>query len=62
MFRKLSVIPLCLGRWARTSNELNNIKVDLANIDHCGVCVHEKTGKEPEKPKMLIKVDKTNSS
>jgi hypothetical protein len=42
MFRKVAVIPFYLGRWQRTSAKLNNIKVDLANIDHCGTCVYEK--------------------
>lgn len=31
-----------LGRWCRTEKILNDVKVDLANMDHCGTCVHEK--------------------
>jgi hypothetical protein len=47
MFRKLVIIPL--GRWTRTSRELNNIKVDLANIDHCGTCAYEKVKNKASK-------------
>ncbi len=48
MFRKLLTIPL--GRWTRTSRELNNVKVDLANIDHCGTCTYDKPKEKESKP------------
>ncbi len=35
-------VPVLLGRWCRTGKKLNDLKVDLANIDHCGICFHEK--------------------
>lgn len=40
--RRLRTAPVLLGRWCRTDKKLNDIKVDLANIDHCGTCVHNK--------------------
>lgn len=40
--RKLRTAPVLLGRWCRTDKKLNDIKVDLANIDHCGTCTHDK--------------------
>lgn len=46
---KLRIIrstPVLLGRWCRTDKKLNDVKVDLANVDHCGICFHKK----PEKP------------
>ena len=49
MFRKLVMVPL--GRWTRTSRELNNVKVDLANIDHCGTCTYDKTKEKDPTPK-----------
>ena len=27
-----------LGRWERTDHQANKIKIDWANIDHCGTC------------------------
>ena len=35
-------MPVLLGRWSRTDKSLNDVKVDLANIDHCGTCLHDK--------------------
>ena len=43
-FEKLRIIrsaPVLLGRWCRTNKKLNDVKVDLANVDHCGICFHE---------------------
>jgi hypothetical protein len=37
--------PVLLGRWCRTGKKLNDVKVDLANVDHCGICFHEKPKK-----------------
>lgn len=31
-----------LGRWARTSEKANAIKIFWANVDHCGTCSNEK--------------------
>jgi hypothetical protein len=45
LFHKFRIIrssPVLLGRWCRTEQNLNNVKVDLANIDHCGTCVLDK--------------------
>ena len=30
-----------LGRWCRTEKSHNDVKVDLANMDHCGTCNHD---------------------
>jgi hypothetical protein len=43
--KKLRPTPVLLGRWCRTDKNLNDVKVDLANVDHCGTCVHEKLAK-----------------
>jgi hypothetical protein len=48
--RKVRANPILLGRWCRTEKPLNDVKVDLANVDHCGVCFLEK------------KIDKDHSS
>jgi len=39
--RTMRSAPVLLGRWCRTDKKLNDVKVDLANVDHCGICVHE---------------------
>lgn len=59
--RKLRPVNVPLGRWCRTDKVHNDIKVDLANMDHCGTCASDKmkeaqTVKE-EKPKKLDPVD-----
>jgi hypothetical protein len=40
--------PSVLGRWALTDMKKNKIKIDWANIDHCGTCSYE----EKKKPDM----------
>lgn len=53
-FQKIIMLksaPVLLGRWCRTGQKLNNIKVDLANVDHCGICVHEKPKKHEKHAK-----------
>jgi len=46
MFRKIfmaSISPsvkTSLGRWECTTMKLNDIKIDWANVDHCGTCSH----------------------
>ena len=57
MFRKLfrlflvkeSLLPL--GRWSLTDMKKNKIKIDWANIDHCGTCSYEEKKKPEVKPK-----------
>jgi hypothetical protein len=48
-FQKLESPQVILGRWCRTSKKLNDRKVDLANIDHCGTCVLKKERAKPLK-------------
>ena len=51
-FEKMRMIrnaPILLGRWCRTDKKLNDVKVDLANVDHCGICFHE-----PNKSKNIV--------
>jgi len=43
-----------LGRWCRTEKDHNDIKVDLANMDHCGTCASDKI-KEAQTVKKEIK-------
>jgi len=41
MFRnifKLKLEKILLGRWERTCDKANTIKVYWANVDHCGTC------------------------
>jgi hypothetical protein len=52
-FLRLRSIPIPLGRWCRTDKVLNDVKVDLANVDHCGTCVHEKVKDTPSIPKHI---------
>ena len=40
--RKLQNVPVLLGRWCRTDKTMNDLKVDLANVDHCGTCILNK--------------------
>lgn len=37
-FFKKTVERTLLGRWERTCERLNAIKVNWANTDHCGTC------------------------
>lgn len=46
--------PVLLGRWCRTDKKLNDVKVDLANVDHCGICVHENLPKNEKIPSIKI--------
>jgi hypothetical protein len=36
-----------LGRWCRTEKSHNDVKVDLANMDHCGTCKHDNIKESP---------------
>jgi len=62
MFRKVfrmfivSREPALLGRWTITDMKQNKIKIDWANVDHCGTCSYEIPKKKtdaskPVKPK-----------
>ena len=42
-----------LGRWARTTEKANSIKIFWANVDHCGTCSGEAM-KKNEVPKKLL--------
>lgn len=57
MFRKLFgfrfIVPEpMLGRWTRTSEKANSIKIFWANVDHCGTCSGERL-KKKDVPKMV---------
>jgi hypothetical protein len=56
--RKLRPASVALGRWARTEKTLNDVKVDLANMDHCGTCAHDKIQTPDEKKIKPITVNK----
>jgi len=36
------VVQFLRGQWCRTDKAHNDIKVDLANMDHCGTCASDK--------------------
>jgi hypothetical protein len=36
--RKFNESSVILGRWSRTEKSVNDLKVDHANVDHCGIC------------------------
>ena len=56
--RKLRPRNVPLGRWCRTDKVLNDIKVDLANMDHCGTCASDKmTEAQTVKKEKSKKVD-----
>ena len=40
-----------LGRWTITDMKQNKIKIDWANVDHCGTCSYEKPKKKEDAPK-----------
>jgi hypothetical protein len=48
---KSTVEKIALGRWERTCEKKNKIKVYWANIDHCGTCSSEKRPEKLAKPK-----------
>ena len=59
MFRKIFRIfasrePSLLGRWTITDMKQNKIKIDWANVDHCGTCSYD-TPKKKEDVSMPIK-------
>ena len=61
MFRKIfrnTVEKTLLGRWARTTEKVNSIKVYWANMDHCGTCGKELVYKDSKKNHTLT--DQTN--
>lgn len=41
-----------LGRWERTGHKENKIKIDWANIDHCGTCSYKSEPKKLTAPKV----------
>jgi len=51
MFRKIfkaTTEKICLGRWECTGMKQNTIKIDWANIDHCGTCSYGSLEKIPK--------------
>ena len=58
MFRRLIRIfiattePSVLGRWSLTDMKKNKIKIDWANIDHCGTCKYIR--RIPKKPDLEL--------
>ena len=50
--RFISPAPL-LGRWTRTSEKVNSIKIFWANVDHCGTCSGEAMKKKEQIPKLV---------
>ena len=61
MFRKIFRIfvitsePSLLGRWTITDMKKNKIKIDWANIDHCGTCSYETPKKKTDVPEVKSK-------
>lgn len=62
MFRRIftrNLEKILLGRWERTCEKANTIKVYWANIDHCGTCsgqkVDDKTNEDKTKMKPIKK-------
>ena len=45
--RRMNPTYIPLGRWCRTDKPLNDVKVDLANMDHCGTCNHDNIKETP---------------
>jgi len=47
VLRKINILPTksrltpMLGRWCILNKEFNNRKIDMANIDNCGVCHYD---------------------
>ena len=55
--RKLRPRNVPLGRWCRTEKDHNDIKVDLANMDHCGTCASDKMKEALTIKKEIKKID-----
>ena len=59
MFRKFFRIfvtsrePSLLGRWTITDMKKNKIKIDWANVDHCGTCSYETPKKKEDTSKPI---------
>lgn len=52
MFFRFFADKVMLGRWKLSDFNTNKIKIDWANVDHCGTCAYKKTPKvEIVKPK-----------
>ena len=52
-----------LGRWDRTCEKVNSIKVYWANMDHCGTCSKEVVKEKKSLPSNLLHgKDKTLTS
>jgi hypothetical protein len=55
IFRRLnSLKPTVLGRWCLSDKTQANLKIDMANIDHCGTCSYER-------PSIISKVNPTEA-
>lgn len=51
LFRRLrSLPPPPLGRWCTKDKTKNDLKIDMANVDHCGTCSFD----EPKKTDLKV--------
>lgn len=41
MFLRFFAEKVMLGRWKPTDFKTNKIKIDWANVDHCGTCAYK---------------------
>ena len=67
MFRRIFQITtekIRLGRWECTDMKHNTIKIDWANIDHCGTCsygslekIHKTTDTKNKSSKLLEPIE-----
>lgn len=59
--RKFNEGRVILGRWCRTEKSVNDLKVDHANVDHCGICYLGKNHMNKANVDLSLKNSKKNS-
>ena len=59
--RKFNESSVILGRWSRTEKSLNDLKVDHANVDHCGICYLSENNKNKANVALTLKNSKNNT-
>jgi hypothetical protein len=56
MFLRFFAEKVMLGRWKLSDFKTNKIKIDWANVDHCGTCAYKPKTKKVEPLKMALVV------
>ena len=54
MFLRFFAEKVMLGRWKLSDFKTNKIKIDWANVDHCGTCAYKPKAKKVEPVKTAL--------